>query len=690
MYIGTRAMRPSSQTTEDFYLKPAALSNDDMLYLRYAIDQITREDDASSTARGTSEESRGPSRGHIPHPVYSVQSIVKDADALEPPRPAFKYNPKDSLASLALPTSRSDLYLAASPPVHSAKYPPLTFLPTTLRPLTMGVLILFCLLISAGLIFCVKYADSNRGLWAHTGRFDSRYFIFKYLPQIIAAIFFLWIEGVMAAVGRITPFVQMTSEKRHARQKSLFLNIYPTTLLWPRFSYLSSHQPLLGICSILIWPVVLTIPLASCLFNVRNVDGVWKYTTVTSIAWSLLAIYLSALIGLLGTSLFFSRRETGLLWDPRSLADIIALLSRSNCMDDYDGTDAVTDHAELRDRLEHRADRLGYWRTTNPTQDIFYGIGVEGAPVRRYSLQPRPSPSQPDSDIEAGPAHAPAARHATTPLPLRRTTLVLLPLALAALLLALLLLAFLPATTLHHGFPPRLPVPRPAANFSPSAFFYAFLPSSLALLLATALTPTLHALARLTPWAALSHPAGSPALPSLLADYPATAAIPFAAVPAALTNAHYPLALFAATQPLLLLLPVLAGGLFGIYTTLPSGRLLLLADMHALYVILALLALQLAAALGVSAAVCASSRSAFALPKPTRCLADLVSLLAQGGVRGDAAFRAVRGRTDLRTRLVGARERGAGEVRFCFGVVGANRWGVERVGRKGPGGGLMI
>lgn len=705
--IGTSVMRPSMQSTHTQFISsgPPTPTNDDMPYLRYAIDQITREDDTrSSTLRGTSGESgasypRCPERSlkqdyvrprYDDEPDYECGpgpdlGSKEDISFTAPQPKVAKYNPKDSLASLALPTSGSELYLAAEPPVHTARYPALAFVPKTLRPLSLATLVLFCISTIVGLGLCIEFAD---GLWAHTGSFDAKYFTFRFLPQIIAAALFLWLEGVMAALGRIVPYVQMTSENHQARQKSLFLPFQPTTLLWPRFSYFSSGQLHLGVCSVLIWPAILTIPLASCLFTVTNINGLWKYSTVTSIAGVLITIYVLIVLGLVGIILNFIRRETGLLWDPRSLADIIALLSRSNCMDDYEGSEDASDVAELREKLEHRADRLGYWRTTNPTQDIFYCIGEEGAPIRRYGMnRGRVEPSIREKTRYSGDTEAQmlTTRPSYIPWYLRRSALLLWPVAFGALLVALFIVSFLPSIALRSGFRPQLSSTPNRAHFIPSSFFYSFVPSTIGLALYGALRPMTYSIARLTPWTELARTYGTRALPSILADYSASSSVPFAALSLAIENRHWLVALLAVVHPLMILLPILSGGMFAAYTTFPSQTLLVLTDMAAFYVILVLLVGYFIALMAVSLALVPwEAQEKMKLPSGMSCLAEVVSVTGQSGLRGDAAFRAVRGRTDLRTRLVGARERGRGEVKYFCGEWregGRVGWGVERMGR---------
>ena len=98
-------------------------------------------------------------------------------------------------------------------------------------------------------------------------------------------------------------------------------------------------------------------------------------------------MYAILALAVFSIAVFFINRLTGLIWDPRSLADLIALLPRSNSLKDYFGTEVFKTKVQFEEKLAVRSDRLGYWRTNNPSQGIFYCLGEEGAPTRRYSLQ---------------------------------------------------------------------------------------------------------------------------------------------------------------------------------------------------------------------------------------------------------------------------------------------------------------
>ena len=601
----------------------------------------------------------------------------------------------DSLTAAA----KSELFIPVDPQLNSPRYPDLTFVPMILRPFSMIFLIFLCLLMTIALMFCAIYSTYHNGLVAYAGGLTGgQYFLFEFVPQILAAILFLYIEGIITAVARMVPFTMMASDNSRRRSNALFVDLYPKGLFWPRFDYLSGGEALLGICSLMIWPIIFTIPLQSCLFAVINVDGVWRWTAVQSVVWTLIAIYILSMIALAMIGFYFFRRFTGLIWDPRSLADIIALLPRSNSLDEYQDTEAMASKKELRTKLAVSSERLGYWRTNDALQEIFYCIGEEGAPTRRYTIQDGKAEKTLHRlmndkrhliDVEGRSSYQlaqPEMRFRHIPWYLNDAMVLLWPIAGFFLLLALLIISFLPSTALRNGFLPLVPAAPNTAGFSPANFLYSLVPSILGLLIYCAFRSTSLMLYQLAPWAALSNPDGAIASESILLDY--TASIPF--LPA-LTNGHSMIAFISVIAPLTILLPVLAGGLFFPIQFVPSNVVEMLPNLASFYIIVIVLILAEIGLITIAVSLLGTGkRKRYHLPHSVSCLAEIISFVYASDLVHDAAFRTVRGKADLRARLVGRRERGSGafraeEVRYGFGVFkardGGNHVGINMMRR---------
>jgi hypothetical protein len=549
------------------------------------------------------------------------------------------------------------------------------------------------------LMFCAIYSTSHNGLVAYAGGLTGgQYFLFQFVPQILAAILFLYIEGIITAVARMVPFIMMTSDNSWRRSNALFVDLYPKGLFWPRFDYISNGEILLGLCSLTIWPIIFAIPLQSSLFAVINVDGVWRWTAVQGVVWTLIVIYILSMVALATIGFYFFRRSTGLIWDPRSLADIIALLPRSNSLDEFQDTEAMASKRELRTRLAVSSERLGYWRTNDELQEIFYCIGEEGAPTRRYTIQDgkaEKTTQRPMNekrrliDAESRSSYKlaqPETRFRHIPWYLNDAMVLLWPIAGFFLLLALVIVSFLPSTALRKGFLPLVPVAPDTAGFSPANFLYSFVPSILGLLIYCAFRSLSLKLYQLAPWAALSNTDGAIASESILLDY--TASLPL--LPA-LTNGHTLIAVISVIAPLTILLPILAGGLFFPIQFVPSNVVKMLPNLPSFYIILIILILAEIGLVAVAVSLLGTGkRKRYRLPHAVSCPAEIISFVYASDLVHDAAFRAVRGKADLRARLVGRRERSSGasraeEVRYGFGVFksrdGGNYLGINMMRR---------
>lgn len=711
---------------------PPTPNTDDTPFIRFAIDQLTRDEEARREARRAQQLESGqqPTNSQSSE-EYSVERIIPDGDRYIPTRPTraelalirkhrstpgpgrlFGFNatrplstpPTDDehrfpILSLQAPYTHqthsdnqdAEIFIPTQPPQTTKRFPELRFLPKILRAFSILALIALCLLMSAAIMFSAIYSNYHEGLYEWSkGVYGDRYFIFGFLPQILGAWIFLYAQYMLGALTRIMPYVLMAMEDSEPRTNALFLEAFPRHMFWPRWD----GAMMIDIGCSCLWLSIFTIPLQSCLFSVILVEGIWKWTAVQGIAWTLVAIYICMCMGLVLIGAFFFRRTTGLLWDPRSLADLIALLPRSNSLREYPGTEIMKTRKEIRTRLVDRSDRLGYWRTPSPAQGIFYSIGETGAPIRRYTLEGGKverkvgtGSSAPDLEENRSSLHDSATRYRYIPWFLRDTFVILWAVTALFLLLALIIVSFLPSTAIRQGFPPLVLADPDDSGYSAANFLYSFIPSLIGMILYLLFQPIDMAFRKLQPWAELSNPSGVSAEKSLLLDY--TAALPFQCTFSALAKGHYRIALFSLLSLLFIILPILSGGLFFPLTT-STGEVRMLPNLPSFYICLTLLILYFLALLLVI-----PKRKPMYLPHATDCLAEIISFVHSSNVLEDAAFSAPRSKTDLVTRLVSMEAHFRGEeVRYAFGV-GLGRGekevlGIERLGGRGKGEGLIM
>ncbi|CAG8958843.1 hypothetical protein HYFRA_00011794 [Hymenoscyphus fraxineus] len=679
---------------------------DDTPYIRFAIDQLTRDEEIKALQRASvaaSSESYPVDRivdyaafsprGHLSTQQQREELAIirKHRSTPTPNGRLFAHNPTRPLSeeSIATPipwrqtlSAGPDIFLPVDPPPGSTRYPPLTFVPAILRPLSILLFSFLCLLMIIAIMFCAIYSNSHRGLYDWMGGVTgARYFIFGFLPQIFAACILVYAHEVMSATRRILPYVLMAMNDAYMRSSALFLDIYPQALLWPVFF---GGPVTIRSAQLLLWLAIGLIPLHGCLFSVIQVDGVWRWTTVQGVAWTLIALYVLILIGLVMTGVFFFRRSTGLMWDPTSLADIIALLPRSNCLNEYSGTDTM-DRQELREKLALRSDRLGYWMTQHKNKGLFYCVGEEGGSPRRYTLEygrisEKKTIDATLVDVEGdGELYSSATRFRHLPWLLRDKFVILWVVAGSLTLLSLIIVSFLPSTLLANGFKPLVPAAPDSEGFSPSNFLYSFIPSVIGILLYLCIQSADMTIRKLQPWAELGQLEGSPADKSLLLDYTATA--PLLVSVKAIRAGHFRVAFLSGVSFISILLPILGGGLFFPLTS-QAGDVRMFPNLPSFYICLAILIIYVIALCSLI-----PNRTSMKLPHGVSCLAEIFSFAHASKMLDDAAFDAPRSKEDLVTGLTVTPEGHRHATMYGFGMYrgryGKDCLGVDKLGRPG-------
>jgi hypothetical protein len=707
--------------------------------VRYALNQVTRDQDV-----GAAREFPGDGRynqNQNPHAMDEERLLAASpvtrahqapyTDVTPPPavhaqRKPFAEplvdaglygSPHGAPPMTALPKTPNTIIMAAHEEPH------LNFLPGILRPLWLGLYIFLIILFIAGLMFSAIYSAYNDGLVAYNGFGDPRWFVLKYLPTLLGMILLLWLFQIQIALQRIAPYMVMSNRFNDAvRSEAPLMQVQPTNFLLPRTIYFKTKQPIIGAAMIIFWLQIFTIPLLACLYNVYFYGdiftgvGSWRWTAVQGIVWTLFALYLLQLVALILLGVWLWRQRTGLLWDPRSIADLITLLDRSNVGKGYQESETFPNNKVFRERLGHRADTLGYWTTAHKPDDVWYGIACQGDLARQFPEDDGTGAMNEKQDRFAvnstSPAHAGRFRKDSNAQGLTtlekgsdeyttknrylpwylKPSIALIWIIVAILLyLAFLIVSFVKNAVLY-GFNPRLPVLGNSAGFSSTNFFYAFMPALLAHLVFLFWLTVDYAYRRLQPYASLSTNAdrGSDAQDSLLLDYPYR--LPFSCTFAAILSGHYLVAWFSFLTLIAATLPVLAGGVFFSRWYIPTQSVRVSihpAGYYALCVFLGLLALTLPLIL--------FSTRARRLPHAVTTLAEQFSflyasrLLGERGQDGGAGARHghSNAKIEMRTRLLAVVTKRESELeggRFALGRImgidGHHHLGIDRIGRE--------
>jgi hypothetical protein len=612
------------------------------------------EQPLGNTVLGTKAE---PTPKHQPQRYQTPPAVV----------PTAHYDPASSI-------SQFDIFMPYENHSPSAETPSLTFLPTILRPLWMGLYIFLCVLMLIGLIFSGAWSKKHNGLWAYKSFGDNRYFTFHYLPTLFGMIIVLWLIQIQIALQRIAPFIAMSSESTVTRSQAAFLDLYPTQYLYPKMQYFRSRQWVIGTCFVVFWMFFITIPLLSASFNARWIGdvstGAWHWVAVQGVVWTVVVLYILLIICLVVLVVYLRRNQTGLKWDPRSMADIIALLERANIMSDYIDSEVFATKGQFAQRLWTRTDRLGYWHTSRRPQDIFYGIGAEGGAARRYSLEhgrireKRPyahSQQSSLSSLQQGNnsqlEHGLDARNdlrntsvIKRHVPWMLTTVALLAFAVIAiaLLIAFFVVSFVRNATTT-GFFPSIRASADKDGFSPANFLFSFLSSLLGLVLFLLWQPLDFAVRRMAAFSALSRPDGALAAGSILLDYPAL--YPVQCTIRAVLNRDFLVAFTSFISLISPVIPILAGGVFWAQYYPDNSYVKVSAEHSGWYALCFFLAVYAVSFVALFAIALVRRGLVPALPHPALCLAELLSWVYMSPLATDPIFARAPSKQALVARL---------------------------------------
>ncbi|KAH5437363.1 hypothetical protein HBI32_025590 [Parastagonospora nodorum] len=592
----------------------------------------------------TLHQARGATNKHMPMTMPT---------ATQNQQPAHQHQHQQQPPSS--PRASRDVFVASSQP-----HAPLHFLPAILRPIWLGLFTFLCLLMLAGLAFAAIYSSRSGGTGlCDYGTFgDGLYFVFEYLPTLLGMLLFIWLIQIQIALQRIIPFMSMASNSFHKRSEAVFLRLYPTQFLLPNIQHFRAGHNSVGTCYVIFWLFSWTIPLLASTFNVRyDVGrGTWRWVAVQGVIWTVVALYVLLVIAIITLIFNLGRNATGLKWDPRSLADIIALLERSNSMSDYNGSETF-EKADWH-LVANRADRIGYWSTTKRPNDFFYGIGEEGGDVRRFSVEQgrirekgpdRPHPyatqGEPGDYSIRMDIRSPGVRLRFLPWYLRDFAVIAWIGVASVLLIAFLAVSFI-NSAVRFGFLPKVFARTDSGGFSASNFLYSFIPALIGQFLFLALLSLDYSLRVLQPYISLSSKGGATAEQSLLVDY--VCRLPFSVTLSAMENKHFQTAILSLVSLASMSLPVLAGGCFWTQYYNNEEVVRVAADLPGYYALCFFLTL---CTFGLFALLPGRRRAA--LPHKSNSVAEIISWVYQSPILSDRAFARPQTKPELVAKLMG-------------------------------------
>lgn len=222
---------------------------DDTPFIHNALEALTREPRSSSSHQFPLVTPQGhlPRRQALGNQDFSPSGVAPECSTTQhpltgtstrvlfPPQSGQSTAPHEPLspsASAGNIPRPSDLWIAVDKDALQAidprgrTYPPLTFKPRILRPLSMALMLTLCLVMMAALIFSNRFSEQNAGLTPYPGSiYSGQYFLFRILPQLAAAVILIYAQSILTASIRMLPFTLMAKEDPRERYLALFQSI---------------------------------------------------------------------------------------------------------------------------------------------------------------------------------------------------------------------------------------------------------------------------------------------------------------------------------------------------------------------------------------------------------------------------------------------------------------------------------
>jgi hypothetical protein len=192
------------------------------------------------------------------------------------------------------------------------------------------------------------------------------YFAWKYMPTLVLVTYGVMWQAVDYDVKRLEAFYQLSKPDGALAKDSLNIDYLTSMSYLVPVMAIGSRQWAVVLSSIttLVAGSLLPVLQAASVDLSPNNDNNLKLVNINPL-WSRIMTGLLGLIALLGVSLLFSlRRKSGLLSDPKGIAGIASMATKSHILADFEGMDTKSNeviHTALRKR-RYRLYKSSLWQ----------------------------------------------------------------------------------------------------------------------------------------------------------------------------------------------------------------------------------------------------------------------------------------------------------------------------------------
>jgi len=229
----------------------------------------------------------------------------------------------------------------------------------SLKPAFLHWVLFWNLSITALLIALIIVPEfSLNGIWS--------YFIIQIMPTLIGTVTSVLLESVVLNLFRITPYIACASSPGGSTAgKTIMRTFFPSpgfrTAVRSRED-ISNGNVLLSF-SFIMYAVGYTV-LAFKSVLLTSTEPRSKASKVYSTywaAWTLFVFYCLVDVHTIWVILYLRDRNTGLLWDPVSMADQLALFRGARFISKLEGSSIATPES-MRNHFKNEPLQLGYWK----------------------------------------------------------------------------------------------------------------------------------------------------------------------------------------------------------------------------------------------------------------------------------------------------------------------------------------
>lgn len=212
---------------------------------------------------------------------------------------------------------------------------------------------------------------------------------FRYVPAAIGALTVIWWQNIVSNYARMNPYILMAAKQAASddcrsrnRKGQRTLNGFYDVLIEPTFFGLEAfaahgHWLLIANSFVLNIARIFLVGLKAAFIQTTPTADGWSIRVSGDIAYALVTMYSLLITMTLTILVWLYNRDTGLKWDPVSIADQLALLQSPDVRALFANLETCS-YAEHRMTIKTRALdfgalRLGYWKERRD-QKIWHGI----------------------------------------------------------------------------------------------------------------------------------------------------------------------------------------------------------------------------------------------------------------------------------------------------------------------------